>query len=72
MTDCFYSKVLMRVGILGSGEIGQRLGDGLTQLGYTVKIGTRDPNKEEILEWISSHGGQEGSIIWNFCRIFVL
>ncbi|MEJ7641118.1 MAG: NAD(P)-binding domain-containing protein [Candidatus Nitrosocosmicus sp.] len=50
----------MRVGILGSGEVGQRLGGGLTQLGYTVKIGTRDPKKEELLEWISNHGGQEG------------
>ncbi len=45
---------------MGSGEVGQRLGDGFTQLGYSVKIGTRDPKKEEILEWISSHGGQEG------------
>ncbi len=45
---------------MGSGEVGQRLGDGFTQLGYSVKIGTRDPKKEEILEWISSHGEQEG------------
>ena len=45
---------------MGSGEVGKRLGDGLTQLGYKVKIGTRDPKKEELLEWISNHGGQEG------------
>ncbi|HYO05720.1 MAG TPA: NAD(P)-binding domain-containing protein [Phototrophicaceae bacterium] len=50
----------MRVGILGSGEVGQRLGDGFMQLGYSVKIGTRNPKKEEILEWIDSHGGHEG------------
>jgi hypothetical protein len=50
----------MRVGILGSGEVGQRLGDGFMQLGHSVKIGTRDPKKEEILEWIGSHGGHEG------------
>jgi predicted dinucleotide-binding enzyme len=50
----------MRVGILGSGEVGQRLGDGFTHLGHSVKIGTRDPKKKEILEWISNHGGQEG------------
>lgn len=45
---------------MGSGEVGQRLGDGFTQLGHSVKIGTRDPKKQEILGWISSHGGQEG------------
>lgn len=45
---------------MGSGEVGQRLGDGFMQLGYSVKIGTRNPKKEEILEWIDSHGGHEG------------
>ena len=50
----------MGIGILGSGDVGQRLGDGFTQLEYSVKLGTRDPKKEDILEWVSSHGGQEG------------
>ena len=35
----------MKVGIIGSGDVGHRLGDGLIELGHVVKIGTRDPNK---------------------------
>jgi predicted dinucleotide-binding enzyme len=50
----------MKIGILGSGEVGRRLGDGFIQLGYHVKIGTRNPRKEEITEWIGKHYGQEG------------
>jgi len=44
----------MKVGIIGSGEVGQRLGDGFIELGYSVKIGTRDPQKLE--SWIEKHG----------------
>ncbi len=47
--DCFHSKVLMKIGILGSVEIGLGLGTGLVKLGNTVKIGTPDPCKEEFL-----------------------
>ena len=50
----------MKVGILGSGDVGRRLGDGLIELGHTVKIGTRDPDKREIVQWVSNHGGEEG------------
>ena len=49
----------MKIGILGSGDVGRRLGDGLVELGHTVKIGTRDPDKREIVQWISNHGGEE-------------
>ena len=31
----------MNIGILGSGDVGRRLGDGLIALGHKVKIGTR-------------------------------
>ncbi len=45
----------MKVGIIGSGEVGRRLADGLLDLGYQVKIGTRDTSKKEIIEWIDKH-----------------
>jgi 8-hydroxy-5-deazaflavin:NADPH oxidoreductase len=45
----------MKIGILGSGEVGRRLGDGFIRLGYDVKIGSRNPEKEEVVQWISSH-----------------
>jgi 8-hydroxy-5-deazaflavin:NADPH oxidoreductase len=49
----------MKVGILGSGDVGRRLSDGLIELGHMVKIGTRDPNKDEVVQWVSNHVGEE-------------
>ena len=46
----------MNIGILGSGEVGQKLGGGFIELGHLVKIGTRDPNQEKIKEWIKKTG----------------
>lgn len=43
----------MNVGIIGSGEVGQRLGDGFVELGYRVMIGSRDPNK--LAAWVGKH-----------------
>ena len=48
----------MKIGILGSGEVGRRLGDGFIRLGYDVKIGSRNPQKEEVVQWINSHGDE--------------
>jgi predicted dinucleotide-binding enzyme len=50
----------MKTGILGSGDVGRRLGDGFIELGHMVKIGTRDPSKGEVVQWVSNHGGEEG------------
>ena len=52
----------MKIGIIGSGDVGRRLADGLVDLGYQVKIGTRDTSKKEIIEWVDKHrkgGGKE-------------
>jgi predicted dinucleotide-binding enzyme len=49
----------MNIGILGSGDVGRRLGDGFIELGHKVKIGSRDPNKNDIAQWVSSHGTDE-------------
>ncbi|HLQ34297.1 MAG TPA: NAD(P)-binding domain-containing protein [Chloroflexota bacterium] len=48
----------MRVGILGSGAVGQALGTGLTTLSHDVKIGSREPSKLD--EWVAQ-GGQHAS-----------
>jgi 8-hydroxy-5-deazaflavin:NADPH oxidoreductase len=45
----------MDIGILGSGDVGRRLGDGFIELGHTVKIGSRNPNQEKITEWMAKH-----------------
>jgi predicted dinucleotide-binding enzyme len=49
----------MKIGILGSGEVGRRLADGFIEFGHTIKIGTRNPNQEKIIGWITKHGAGE-------------
>ena len=47
----------MKIGILGSSDVSRKLADGFIELGHTVKIGTRDPSQEKIVEWIANHKG---------------
>lgn len=46
----------MKVGIIGSGDVGKKLGDSFVDLGHSVKIGTRDTTK--LAEWASKHGNR--------------
>ncbi len=41
----------MKVGVLGSGDVGQALGRGFVSRGHDVKIGSRNPKKAELLAW---------------------
>lgn len=45
-----------RVGVLGSGEVGRRLAAGFRSRGHEVMIGSRDPGKSELREWLSGDG----------------
>lgn len=47
----------MKIGILGSAEVGQALGEGFLQEGYEVMLGTRDVHKEEVVKWKAAHPG---------------
>ncbi len=47
----------MTVGVLGSGEVGRRLAAGFAGRGHDVMIGTRDPAKPELAEWLAGEGG---------------
>ncbi|HLY18020.1 MAG TPA: NAD(P)-binding domain-containing protein [Bryobacteraceae bacterium] len=47
----------MRVGILGSGTVGQVLGAGFIKHGHQAMIGTRDPKKEEVAAWVRETPG---------------
>ena len=42
----------IRIGILGSGDVGRALATGFAALGHEVKIGTRDP--EKLRDWAAS------------------
>lgn len=41
----------MKIGILGSGNVGQTLAIGFLKLGYEVMLGTRNIQKEEVQKW---------------------
>jgi predicted dinucleotide-binding enzyme len=45
-----------RVGVLGSGEVGRRLAAGFSSRGHDVVIGSRDPEKPDLQEWLSGDG----------------
>jgi predicted dinucleotide-binding enzyme len=45
-----------RVGVLGTGEVGRRLASGFRGRGHEVTIGSRDPEKRELREWLSAEG----------------
>ncbi|MER3498817.1 MAG: DNA-binding protein [Chitinophagaceae bacterium] len=52
----------MKLGILGSGIVGQTLGKAFLSEGHEVMIGTRNASKVELLKWKDQNpGGQLGS-----------
>lgn len=50
----------MRIGVLGSGDVGRELGSGLIRHGHSVMIGSREPRRDGLLEWIRETGGSTG------------
>jgi predicted dinucleotide-binding enzyme len=50
-----------RVGVLGSGEVGRRLASGFATRGHDVMLGSRDPAKPELHEWLSVEGAGIGA-----------
>lgn len=51
----------MKIGILGSGDVGHRLADGFVEFGHIVKIGSRNPNQQKIIEWIHEYDNGKAS-----------
>jgi 8-hydroxy-5-deazaflavin:NADPH oxidoreductase len=47
----------MKVGILGSGIVGQVLGSGFVKHGHQVMMGTREPETKEVGEWLNKTVG---------------
>ncbi len=45
----------MKIGILGSGDMGQALSHGFAELGHEVKIGTRNPKQDKLQVWLVEH-----------------
>jgi 8-hydroxy-5-deazaflavin:NADPH oxidoreductase len=47
----------MKIGILGSGSVGQTLGAGFLKQGHQVILGTRDPHKTGVQHWVRENPG---------------
>jgi 8-hydroxy-5-deazaflavin:NADPH oxidoreductase len=47
----------MKVGVIGSGVVGQALGSGFLKHGHEVMLGTRNPDKPEVTKWVSANPG---------------
>src|SRR5579863_5184804 len=45
----------MKIGIIGSGIVGQVLGAGFLKHGHEVMLGTRDPQKPEVQKWAAEN-----------------
>ena len=48
----------MKIGILGTGDVGQALGIGFANLGHDVKMGSRDPHQEKVKAWVNKAGAK--------------
>jgi len=48
----------MKVGVLGSGDVGQVLGAGFISRGHEVKLGTREPGKDKVKAWVAKNGAK--------------
>jgi hypothetical protein len=48
----------MNIGILGTGEVGQALGDGFVAIGDTVKMGGREAANPKATAWAQKAGGR--------------
>jgi len=48
----------MKVGILGTGDVGQSLGRGFLSLGHEVMLAGREQNSPKAAEWVKKMGGK--------------
>ncbi len=46
----------MKIGIIGTGAVGQAIGGKLTQNGHSVKLGSRTASNEKAAAWVKTNG----------------
>jgi predicted dinucleotide-binding enzyme len=51
----------MKIGVLGTGTVGETIADRLVELGYEVKMGSRSASNEKALAWAEKSGGSVGT-----------
>ena len=66
MTHAYFTRRkrdIMRIGILGSGDVGHKLADSFIEIKHIVKIGSRNPNQnQKITEWRAKHDKAKVSV----------
>ncbi|MBS1731719.1 MAG: NAD(P)-binding domain-containing protein [Bacteroidetes bacterium] len=51
----------MKIGVIGSGAVGRVLATAFLKEGHQVTLGSRNPNKDEVVKWLAENpGGQAG------------
>ncbi len=51
----------MKIGVLGTGMVGQALGTALVALGHEVRLGSRTAQNPQALEWATTNGQADGT-----------
>jgi len=51
----------MKIGVLGTGDVGRVLGAAFARLGHDVKIGSREPNSDKLRAWLGETGPRASS-----------
>lgn len=46
----------MKIGVLGTGDVGQAIGTGLAKMGHDVKMGSRDAKNAKAVDWAKKTG----------------
>jgi 8-hydroxy-5-deazaflavin:NADPH oxidoreductase len=52
---------MMKIGVLGTGEVGQAIGAKLVELGHDVMMGARAADNEKVLAFAERTGGKAGT-----------
>ncbi|MBK8207456.1 MAG: NAD(P)-binding domain-containing protein [Planctomycetes bacterium] len=55
----------MKIGILGTGDVGKALGNGFIALGHEVKMGSRTAGNAKAKAWVESAGGKASEGTFN-------
>jgi 8-hydroxy-5-deazaflavin:NADPH oxidoreductase len=50
----------MKIGVLGTGPVGQAIATRLAELGHDVTMGARDAANEKAADWAAAHHGRAG------------
>lgn len=48
----------MRVGVLGTGDVGRVLASGFIEAGHEVKMGSREAGNDKMRKWVSENGAK--------------